>query len=83
MSEAYDALGLPSVSRTFSPTGFDRDGGLLEGIAMRLARGDSMLYSTLDVQPEGSKLRPDHILMIDRVIRDDAGQAVSVVLRDP
>jgi len=83
MSEAYDALGLPSLGRIFSTTGFDRDGGLLEGIAMRLARGDSMLYSTLDVQPQGSRLRPDHILMIDRVIRNDAGQAVSVVLRDP
>src|SRR3712207_8918291 len=52
--------------------------GLLEGIDRRLVRGEAVLYSTLDVQPQGSKLRPNHVLMIDRVVRDQAGAAVAL-----
>ncbi len=83
MSEAYEALGQGGTGRVSDPADFDRYGGLLEGIDRRLALGHAVLYSTLDVQPEGSKLRRDHILMVDRVLRDETGGAVALVLRDP
>ena len=55
---------------------------MLEAIDSYLDRGYSVVYSTKDTQPSGSKVRPDHVVLVDRVIRDRRGVTTGVVLRD-
>jgi hypothetical protein len=82
INEPYEALGLGGVNRVHDAERFDSQGGILEGIARLLRAGHSVVYSTLDDQPSGTKLRENHVVMVDRVVRDGSGKAVSLVLRD-
>ena len=84
IAEAYDALGIDSTSWATSATAsaFSSRGGLLETIDSFLDKGYSVVYSTRDTQPSGSKVRPNHVVLVDRVVRDRSGNASGVVLRD-
>jgi hypothetical protein len=82
IGEPYRALGLGTTSWADHPDDFRSQGGLLEGIDKLLKAGHSVTYSTKNDQPSGSKLREDHVVMVDRVVRDGSGKAVSLVVRD-
>lgn len=82
ISEPYEAFGLTGVDRAFSASEFNSDGGILNGLDALLDDGYSVVYSTKDVQPAGSKLRPDHVILVDRVVRSASGAAIGIVLRD-
>ena len=82
VNEPYDALGVDGVNRAYATSVFRSRGGLLEAIDGYLDAGYSVVYSTKDTQPAGSKVRPDHIVLVDRVVRNRAGDAAGVVLRD-
>lgn len=83
LSEFYEALSVGNAARQFDPIRFKSEGGILEAIDGLLDDGYSVIYSTKNTQPAGSKLRPDHVLMVDRVVRNRFGAAAGVVLRDP
>jgi hypothetical protein len=80
--EPYEALGLDTVNKSYSASSFNSKGGILEAIDSYLDAGYSVVYSTKDTQPSGSKVRPDHVVMVDRVIRNSRGVATGIVLRD-
>ena len=82
ISEPFQAFGLDSVNRTFSGSVFNAKGGILEAIDSLLDDGYSVVYSTRDEQPSGSKVRPDHVIMVDRIVRNGSGVATGIVLRD-
>ena len=82
VSEPYHAFGVRGVNRTFTASTFSPKGGILEAVDSYLDDGHSVVYSTKDVQPSGSKVRPDHVVLVDRVIRDGDGDATGIVLRD-
>jgi hypothetical protein len=82
-SEIYKALGLTNVHVEDDASAFRSAGGMLEKIDAVLDEGGTVEYSSLDDQPAGSKLRENHVLMVDRVVRNSGGAATGVVLRDP
>lgn len=82
VSEPYRALGTAGLNRAYAASVFNSKGGMLEVLDSYLDRGYSVVYSTKDSQPAGSKVRPDHVVLVDRVVRDGKGNAVGVVLRD-
>jgi hypothetical protein len=82
LSEFYDAVAMGGATRQFDPVRFNPGGGILEAIDGLLDDGYSVVYSTKNTQPAGSKLRPDHVVMVDRVLRNRFGVASGVVLRD-
>jgi hypothetical protein len=82
VSEPYEALGIDGVNRAFAASVFSSKGGMLEAIDSFLDRGYSVVYSTKNRQPAGSKVRPDHVVLVDRVVRNSRGAASAVVLRD-
>ena len=61
---------------------FGSNTGMLNSIGSYLAKGYSVVYSTKDTQPSGSKVRANHVVLVDRVVRDSKGNATAVVLRD-
>jgi hypothetical protein len=82
-SELYKALGLTDVHSESSASDFGSASKMLEKIDAVLDDGGMVEYSSLDEQPRGSKVRANHVLMVDRVVRDSRGAAAAVVLRDP
>jgi hypothetical protein len=82
IAEPYDALGLSGLAKQFNAVSFSASGGILDAIGDLLDRGYSVVYSTKNTQPSGSKLRPDHVILVDRVVRNRSGAAVGLVLRD-
>jgi hypothetical protein len=82
-SELYRALGLGDVHSEDDAGAFRSAGGMLEKIDAVLDDGGSVVYSTLDDLPAGSKVRADHVLTVARVVRNSRGAATAVVLRDP
>jgi len=55
---------------------------MLNTIGSYLAKGYSVVYSTKNTQPAGSKVRANHVVLVDRVVRDSRGNATAIVLRD-
>ena len=82
VSEPYNALGVDGLNRAYAASVFSAKGGMLDVIDSYLDKGYSVVYSTKDAQPAGSKVRPDHVVMVDRVVRDRNGSATGIVLRD-
>ena len=82
-SELYKALGLNDVHSETSASAFGSAARMLEKIDGVLDHGGLVEYSTRDTQPSGSKVRGNHVLMVDRVVRNSRGAATGVVLRDP
>jgi hypothetical protein len=82
VSEPYKAFGIATPSRAFSAAVFGSNTGMLNSIGSDLSKGYSVVYSTKDTQPSGSKVRANHIVLVDRVVRDGKGNATAVVLRD-
>jgi hypothetical protein len=82
VSEAYKAFGIAPPSSASSASVFGSNTGMLNTIGSYLSKGYSVVYSTKKTQPAGSKVRANHSIMVDRVVRDSKGQATAVVLRD-
>jgi hypothetical protein len=82
VAEPYEALGLDTVNKAYSASSFNSRGGILQSIGSYLDAGYSVVYSTKNTQPSGSKVRPDHVVMVDRVVRNSSGKATGIVLRD-
>jgi len=82
ISEPYNAFGVATPSGAFSAAVFGSNGGMLNTIGSYLAKGYSVVYSTKNTQPAGSKVRANHVVLVDRVVRDSRGNATAIVLRD-
>jgi hypothetical protein len=82
VSEAYKAFGVAPPSSASSASAFGSNTGMLNSIGSYLSKGYSVVYSTRVTQPTGSKVRANHSIMVDRVVRDSSGNAKAVVLRD-
>lgn len=81
--EAYQALGLDNVQFQDDVRTFSSAGGLLNAIDSYLRAGNAVAYWTRGDTPTESGLRARHVLMPVRVLRNRAGAATAMVLRDP
>jgi hypothetical protein len=82
VSEPYKAFGIAPPSSAFAASVFGSSTDMLNSIGSYLSKGYSVVYSTKDRQPSGSKVRANHVVLVDRVVRDARGKATAVVLRD-
>ena len=81
--EIYQALGVADVSFADDLSVFKSRGGMLNAIDDFLDDGHSVSFWTRMALPSDAKLRPSHVLMVVRVVRNSSGVATGVVMRDP